>query len=320
MLEKRTIGKTDIKVSPIGIGVMMWMSGGKGLFGRMAPTFSEEIKYDIIKEAFAGGINFFDTAEMYGFGKSEENLAKALRVNNIDDKDVIIETKWNPILRRARNMRRTINYRIKYLGDYTIDLYMVHQPISFSSIKTEMKEMARLVEKGLIRSVGISNYNAEKMRKAHDELEKLGLPLAANQVQYSLVHRNIETNGILDTAKELGMTITAYTPLAGGLLTGKLHNNPEALKNKVAMYRWVAKRNLEESVPLVETLTEIGKTHDVLPGQVALNWLVTYHGNTVITIPGATKAYQAKESAEAMSFNLSKTELEEIAEVSERFL
>jgi len=320
MLEKRTIGKTDIKVSPIGIGVMMWMSGGKGFFSRMAQDFSEEIKYDIIKEAFAGGINFFDTAEMYGFGRSEANLAKALKENNVDDKDVIIETKWAPILRRAKNMRRTINKRLYHLDGYSIDLYMIHQPISFSSIKTEMKEMARLVDKELIGSVGISNYNAKQMRKAHEELEKLGLSLAANQVRYSLVHRDIETNGILDTAKELGMTITAYTPLAAGLLTGKLHNNPEALKNKAMMYRMIVKRNLEESIPLIETLTEIGKAHEVLPGQVALNWLVTYHGNTVITIPGATKAYQAKESAGAMTFNLSKTELEEIAEVSERFL
>ena len=197
---------------------------------------------------------------------------------------------------------------------------MIHQPLSFSSIKTEMKELARLVEKGLVKSVGVSNYNANKMRKAHEELEKLGLPLAANQVQYSLVHRNIETNGILDTAKELGITITAYTPLAGGLLTGKFHNNPEALKNKFVMYRIVAKRNLEESIPLVKTLTEIANAHEVLPGQVALNWLVTYSGDTVVTIPGATKAYQAKESAGAMTFNLSKTELDEIAETAERFL
>ncbi len=319
MLEKRTLGKTDIKVSPIGIGVMMWMSG-RGLIGRVAPGISDEIKNDIIKESFNGGINFFDTAEMYGFGRSETNLVKALKANNIENKDVVIGTKWIPFFRRARNMRRTINKRIHYLDDFTVDLYMIHQPISFSSIKTEMKELARLVENGKVRSVGISNYNAEKMRKAHEELEKLGIPLAANQVQYSLVRRNIERNGILDTAKELGVTITAYTPLAGGLLTGKLHNNPDMMKNKFAMYRMVAKRNLEESIPLVETLTEIAKTHEVLPGQVALNWLVTYSGDTVVTIPGATKAYQAKESAGALSFNLSKVELEEIAEVSEVFL
>ncbi|GAG01052.1 unnamed protein product, partial [marine sediment metagenome] len=177
MLEKRKLGKTDIEVSPIGIGVMMWM-GGKGLMGRMAPNVSEEIRNEIIKESFAGGINFFDTAEMYGFGNSEANLAKALKANNIEDKDVIIGTKWGPIFRRARNMRRTINNRIRYLDGYTVDLYMIHQPLSFSSIKTEMKELARLVENKKVRSVGISNYNAEKMRKAHEELEKLDIPLA----------------------------------------------------------------------------------------------------------------------------------------------
>ena len=152
MLEKRSLGKTDIKVSPIGIGVMMWMQG-KGLMGRMAPDISEEIRNDIIKESFAGGINFFDTAEMYGFGKSETNLAKALKANNIKDEDVIIETKWGPFFRRARNMRRTINKRLRYLDGYTIDHYMIHQPLSFSSIKTEMKELARLVENGKVKSV-----------------------------------------------------------------------------------------------------------------------------------------------------------------------
>jgi aryl-alcohol dehydrogenase-like predicted oxidoreductase len=257
---------------------------------------------------------------MYGFGRSETNLVKALKANNIEDKDVIIGTKWAPIFRRARNMRRTIKNRIKYLDGYTVDLYMIHQPISFSTIKTEMKELATLVEDEKVRSVGISNYNAKQMRKAHEELEKLGIPLAANQVNYSLVRRNIETNGIIDTAKELGITITAYTPLAGGLLTGKIHDNPEIMKSKFAMYRMVAKRNMEESIPLIETLTEIGKNHEVLPGQVALNWLVTYHGDTVVTIPGATKTYQAKENAGAMSFILSKTELEEIAEVADIFL
>ncbi|MFW9852414.1 MAG: aldo/keto reductase [Candidatus Thorarchaeota archaeon] len=319
MLEKRTLGKTDIEVSPIGIGMMMWMQG-KGLMGRIAPKITEEVRNDIIKESFVGGINFFDTAEMYGFGKSEKNLVKALKANNIKDEDVIIETKWFPMLRRARNIRRNINNRIKYLEPYTIDLYMTHNPFSFSSIKKDMKELARLVENGKIRSVGISNYNAKQMRKAHEELEKIGLPLAANQVKYNLLHRNIETNGIIDTAKELGITITAYTPLEAGLLTGKIHNNPDIMKDKFIFYRWVARGNLEESKPLVETLTEIGEAHDVLPGQVALNWLVTYHGNTVVTIPGATKAYQAKESADAMTFKLSKAELEEIADVSERFL
>ena len=145
MLEKRKLGKTDIKVSPIGIGVMMWM-GGKGLIGRIAPNVANEVMNEIINESFAGGINFFDTAEMYGFGRSETNLAEALKTNDIEDKDVVIGTKWGPMFRRARNMRRTINNRIKYLDGYTIDLYMIHQPISFSTIKTEMKELARLVE------------------------------------------------------------------------------------------------------------------------------------------------------------------------------
>ncbi|MHA2109312.1 MAG: aldo/keto reductase, partial [Candidatus Hodarchaeales archaeon] len=241
MLSKRTLGKTKIEVSPIGIGVMMW-AGGKGIIWGRMPAIPEQTKTSLIKEAYAGGVNFFDTAEMYGSGHSESTLASALTVNGIEDKNVVIGTKWRPLLRRARNIRKSINDRIKYLDPYTIDLYMIHLPYSFSSIKTQMNEMINLVQSNKIRSIGISNFSENQMRKAHEVLEKHDIPLAVNQVHYSLLRRDIERNGVLDLAKELGVTIIAYTPLGQGLLTGKYHSNPALLNKKFFFFRRSAKR------------------------------------------------------------------------------
>ena len=168
----------------------------------------------MIRSALDGGINFFDTAEMYGAGVSEQSLATGLKAAGKTDKDVIIETKWSPFLRTAGNMKVTVEDRLRFLGGYSISNYMVHQPYSFSSPEAEMNAMADLVEAGKIRSVGVSNFNAARMRRAHAALAKRGLPLAVNQMRYSLLHREIETNGVLETAKELGVTIVAYTPIA----------------------------------------------------------------------------------------------------------
>ena len=119
-----------------------------------------------------------------------------------------------------------------------------------------MEAMADLVESGKIRSVGVSNFNADQMRRANKTLQKRGLPLAVNQVRYSLLDRSIERNGILDTAKELGITIVAYTPLASGLLTGKYHKNPELLKKKSWFWRVRLKSGVEKSRSLVAALEE----------------------------------------------------------------
>jgi len=185
----------------------------------------------------------------------------------------------------------------------------VPQPFSFSTPEAEMDAMADLVEAGKIRSVGVSNFNPARMRRAYQELKKRGLPLAVNQVQFNLLDRSIETNGILDTAKELGVTIIAYTPLASGLLTGKYHKNPELLQKKGFFWRSRLQRGLEKSRPLVQAMEEIGARYNATPAQVALNWVIHFHGETIVTIPGATKVRQAEESAGALKFKLTADEL-----------
>lgn len=315
----RRLGKTDLLVSPIGLGVME-LSGGGGLLGRMYPVIPQEEKNAIIKAAVDGGINFFDTAEMYGAGVSEESLANGLKAAGIADKDVIIETKWQPILRTANNISKTIDDRLRFLGGYSISNYMIHQPMSFSSPEAEMNAMADLVEAGKIKSVGVSNFNPARMRRAYAALDKRGLPLALNQVRYSLIHREIETDGTLETARELGVTIVAYTPLGSGILSGKYHKNPVLLEQKTVLRKNLLKREIERTRMLIAALDEIAVTHDVTVAQVALNWVIHFNGEIVVTIPGATKVRQAQESAGAMNFVLSANELEKLDQISRKLM
>jgi len=297
----------------------MELAGGGGLLGRMFPIIPQDEKNAIIKAALDGGINWFDTAEMYGGGVSEQSLATGLKAAGKSDEDVVIATKWRPFFRTAGNIPRSIDTRLRCLGGYSIGNYMIHNPHSFSSPEAEMNAMADLVEAGKIRSVGVSNFNPALMQQAYAALEKRGLPLAVNQMPYSLLQREIETNGVLETAKALGVTIIAYTPLARGLLTGKYHQHPELLQHG-GVRKASLKRDLERTRPLITVMGEIADRYEVTIAQVALNWLIHFNGEVVVTIPGATKARQAGESAGAMKFHLSQAELAELDELSRKLV
>jgi len=192
-------------------------------------------------------------------------------------------------------------------------------PWSFSSLESQMNVMADLVEGGKIRSVGVSNFNADNMRRAQETLVKRGLTLASNQVQYSLIHRDIETNGVLETAKELGITIIAWSPLALGVLSGKFHKHPELLAQKPYVRRASLEKKLKKSAPIIKVLDEIATGHQVTASQVALNWLINSHGDTVVAIPGASKIQHAEESAGVMNFSLTREEITRIDEISRQF-
>ena len=292
MIEKiqlRHLGKTDLLVTPIGLGVME-LAGGDGLLGRIFPPLTREEKNAIIKTALDGGINWFDTAEMYGRGISEQSLATGLKAAGKPDQDILIATKWFPFFRTAGNIPHSIQDRLHFLEPYSIANYMVHNPHSFSSPEAEMDAMADLVEAGKIRSVGVSNFNATRMRRAQAALAKRGLPLAVNQMHYSLLYREIETNGVLETARELGVTITAYTPIERGLLSGKYHKNPELLSQLPPVRQAMMRRNLERTRPLINAMDEIASRYTATIAQVALNWVINFNGEIVVTIPGATKA------------------------------
>jgi aryl-alcohol dehydrogenase-like predicted oxidoreductase len=320
-LSYRKLGSSDLRVSPIGLGCWQF-SKGQGMSGKFWPNLADEEIEDIVRVSLEGGINWFDTAEAYGSGQSERALAAALKKFGKTSTDVIIATKWMPLFRTAKSILKTIDRRAANLEGFRIDLYQIHHPISISSAKAQMKAMARLVEEQKIRHIGVSNFSAKKMLAAHKALSEFGLGVASNQVHYSLLNRKIETNGVLDAAKDHGISIIAYSPLEQGILSGKFHDDSASIRRLTGprKYRTGFKpKGLEKSRPVIEALRGISEKHRASPAQVALNWLIHVHGDTVVAIPGATKAGQARDNVEAMSFKLTADEMDSLDRASALF-
>lgn len=316
----RKLGSTDLKISALGLGCWQF-SKGTGMVGRFWPILELQDVREIVKISLEGGINWFDTAEVYGNGQSEQALAEAL--NTLEEKanSALIATKWWPVMRGASSLVASIDERLQALQGRKIDLYQIHQPYSLSKIPAQMDAMAILLRKGNIRHAGISNFNAKQMQKAHRVLHSHGFPLVSNQVKYSLLDRRIEHNGVMQAAKELGMTIIAYSPLEQGILSGKFHKNPELLKNVSGprkYYSHFKSSGLAKTKPLIDLLERLAEDYQVTTSQIALNWLINFHGDTVVAIPGASKVSHAKENIGALTFQLSESHLEEINQVSKR--
>ncbi|MFH1297917.1 MAG: aldo/keto reductase [Bacteroidota bacterium] len=313
----RKLGSSDLLVTPIGLGCWQF-SKRNNMAGKFWPDLDDEVIRQIVRDSLNLGINWFDTAEVYGNGASERALSEALQQAGKKPGEVIIATKWWPMFRFASNIPRSINTRLRALDPFPIDLYQVHQPFGFSSATEEVKQMAELVKEQKIRYIGVSNFSEQKMREAAEELQKHGLSLISNQVKYNLLERKIEQNGVLQAARELGITIIAYSPLAQGILTGKFHDNPELLKN----VGWrknsspFQPENLKRSKPMIDLLKELATNYQVSPAQVALNWVLHAHGDTVVAIPGATKLSHAQDNAGAMRFQLTVEEIEKLSRIS----
>jgi len=320
-LPLRRLGQSDLMVSPIGLGCWQF-SRGKGIGGRYWPSLQESEIIDIIRVSLEGGINWFDTAESYGWGESERSLSRALKALGKSSEEVIIATKWMPFFRRAKSIIQTIDRRINNLNNFRIDLYQIHQPWSFSSARAEMKAMAQLVKYRKIRYIGVSNFSAKRMKIAHDELASLGLSLISNQVRYSLLDRRIEKNGILETAKELGISIIAYSPLAQGLLSGKFHGDPGLIRRRSGYRKYMAafkSKGLGKSRPVINVLKELAEKYQATPSQIALNWVINFQGDIVVAIPGATSPTQAKDNSGSMRFRMTQDELNYLDRVSTPF-
>lgn len=320
LLPLRNLGKSDIMITPIGLGCWQFSKQGN-LAGKFWPTLDDDLIREVVRISLEGGINWFDTAEIYGNGASEKILAKTLTGLGKKPGDAVIATKWWPMFRTASNILKTIDDRVDALNPFPIDLYQVHQPWGFSSEIAEMEAMATLVRNRKIKVVGVSNFSAKQMRSAWETFQKSGINLVSNQVQYSLLQRKIESNGIMETAKELGITIIAYSPLAQGLVTGKFHDHPELLKN-IGFRRFSSQfkpKGIEKSRPVAEMVKKLAVKYNATPSQVALNWLIHYNGNTVVAIPGATKATHAAENTGAMKFVLSKEDMHLLDEVSKDY-
>ena len=318
----RTLGNSAIKLSPLGLGCWQF-SKHTGFAGKFWPTLSDDEVNEIVKESHLGGINWFDTAELYGWGKSEEALSNALKENQLSGDQAIVATKWWPAFRKANSIKTTIDDRLMYLDDYSITLHQVHMPFGLSSVEKEMNAMADLVEAGKIKHIGVSNFSKSKMLRAAEALDKRGLKLSSNQMEYSLLNRKIESNGVMEAAKELGVSIIAYSPLAQGLVSGKFHADPTLIKSRTGWRKYrkqFSRAGMSNSLPVINELKKISNNYQVTPSQVALNWLIHFHGDTVFAIPGATRVKHAKDNAVAMKFKLNDAELDALDLVSRKFM
>ena len=169
MANHRSLGRSPITISPIGLGCWQF-SEGRGFAGRFWPALSQATANQIVAASLDAGINWFDTAEVYGGGRSEAALARALTAAGKKNGDVVAATKWWPMWRTAGNIKATIGARLASLTSFGIDLYQIHQPFALASTAAQMHAMADLVEDQQIRTVGVSNFSAAKMRAAHQAL------------------------------------------------------------------------------------------------------------------------------------------------------
>jgi aryl-alcohol dehydrogenase-like predicted oxidoreductase len=307
------LGSEGLKISPLGVGTWAW---GDGLFWSYGKDYAEADLRAAFAASLAAGVNFFDTAEIYGFGESERLLGQFMAAT---PEPVVMATKYFPLPWRfsPEAVSEALTASLERLGRSRVELYQVHWPLDFFlGQRALMEVLAKEVKQGRIGAIGVSNYSARQMREAHGYLAAHGVPLAVNQVQYSLLHRTIESNGVMATAQELGIVILAYSPLAQGLLTGKysLDNAPKPEGARKISPRF-STSGLGKIQPLVNALKAIAQAHDKTPAQVALNWLIC-QGN-VVPIPGAKNARQAEQNAGALGWAMTPAEHAQLSHIAQ---
>ncbi|MBD2292166.1 aldo/keto reductase [Anabaena sphaerica FACHB-251] len=309
-METITLGQNGITVPPLCIGTWAW---GDKLFWNYGDAYGEEQLQAAFTAALDAGVTFFDTAEVYGLGLSEEFLGKFMKQTS---QPVQIATKFGPLPWRwdGKSVSEALTASLQRLQVERIELYQVHWPFTFFlSQETLMNTLADEVHKGRIGAVGVSNYSASQMQEAHQILAARGVPLAVNQVRYSLLTRQIETNGILPTARDLDVKILAYSPLAQGLLTGKYtpSQNPTGARSIDPRF---SQDGLNKIAPVLSLLRKIGEKYGRTPAQVALNWLIA-QGN-VIPIAGVKNAEQVKQNVGALGWIMTDDELGELDQIT----
>lgn len=305
------LGSTSIKISPMGIGTWAWGDRIFWNYGRDHQETDIPPTVDVLKE---NGINFVDTAEVYGKGKSERLVGKYIP-NEIAD--AVIATKFFPFpWRLTKNaLIRNVQNSLKRLQLAKVSLYQMHFPYPPVSIETWAEALQEVVQRGLIEAIGVSNYNSNQMLRMQSALIKYGLMLASNQVPYSLLDRKIEKEGLLELCREHQISLIAYSPLAQGMLTGKYTSENPPIGFRARRY---SARKLDEIQHLVRTMRNIGQNHEgKTPAQVALNWVMA---KGAIPIPGAKNARQAQDNAGALGWRLSTDEVAALDAASDRTL
>lgn len=294
----------------LGIGTWAW---GDRRFWGYGRSYGDADLRGAFDAAIASGVRLFDTAEAYGFGQSERLLGRFMAEAG---EPIAIATKFFPYPWRVAGSQllRALRRSLARLGVAQVDLYQMHWPFPPRSVAAWMEPLARAVSEGLVKEVGVSNYSAAQMRTAFERLAARGVRLASNQVEYSLLKRDVEFNGVLDACRDLNVKLIAYSPLAMGMLSGKY--TPDAPPPGVRGLRYRSPL-LARIRPLIGLLDEIGRGHgDKSRNQVALNWLIC---KGVLPIPGAKNAAHASENAGAAGWRLTAADVAALDEASLAF-
>ncbi|CAL1394422.1 unnamed protein product [Linum trigynum] len=312
---KLKLGGSELKVTKVGIGAWSW--GDTSYWNNFQ---WDDKKMKDAKDAFNAsidcGITLFDTAEVYGsklsFGaiSSETLLGRFIseRKKREPELEVAIATKFAALPWRLgrESVLCALKDSLSRLGVSSVELYQLHWPGLWGN-EGYIDGLGDAVEQGLVKAVGVSNYSESRLRAAYKQLKQRGIPLASNQVNYSLIYRKPEENGVKATCDELGVTVIAYSPIAQGALTGKYTpmNPPSGPRGRIYTPDVLTKLQ-----PLIKRIGEIGGKYEKTNTQVVLNWLIC-QGN-VIPIPGAKTAEQAKEFGGSVGWSLSTDEVDEL--------
>lgn len=304
------LGRSPVTVVPLGVGCWAW---GDREFWRYEVTHGPRDVVEAFAAAVAAGVTLFDTAESYGWGKCEQLLGALVRRC---DRPLVVATKYAPLSGRggAAALPRGIAGSLRRLKLPVIDLYQLHWADSAElPIPAAMDALAAAVHAGQIRAVGVSNFRAAELRLAHAALARHGVPLATNQMRYSLLDRAVEVDGVLDACRELGVTLLAYSPLAQGLLAGRYGADalPDDFRTGSAAF---APEAVAAAAPLLAALRAIAAAHGVEPAAVALAWLLAQPG--VVPLAGAKTGAQAAANAAALTLTLSPDELAQLDTLS----
>lgn len=291
----------------MGLGAWQWGD-------RVMWQYGHEYGVEEVKQAFqtslANGIRFVDTAELYANGLSERLLGRFLKET---DQPVLIATKFFPWPWRFTKgaLPRALKGSLARISVESVDLYQIHWPSAIVSIDTLMEGLGECVKSGMTRTVGVSNFNHERMLAAYSALARNNIQLASNQLHYSLLDRVYEKNGVLARCKELGIRFIAYSPLEKGLLTGKYDTEHPPPGRRASRYASV----IGKIQPLLKLMTEIGQDHGGRSNaQVALNWALC---KGALPIPGAKNAEQAQQNAGALGWRLTEEEIAKLDHASD---
>ncbi|MGH9045994.1 MAG: aldo/keto reductase [Acidimicrobiales bacterium] len=296
---------SGVKVSTVGLGTWQFGSREWGY----GPVYAQGIAPEVVARSLELGVNLFDTAEIYGFGRSERILGEALAGHR---DEAFIATKLFPVLPIDPVVTRRAKLSAGRLGIDVIDLYQVHWPNPVVPLSATMGPLAGLQREGLVRHVGVSNFPLERWQQAE---QLLGGPVLSNQVRYNLVDRRIE-RGTLAWAQEEGRIVIAYSPLQQGLLSGRYgaENIPKGMRAATPDF---SPENLRRIEPLLGVLRRVAGAHEATPAQVSLAWLL--HRPNVVVIPGASSVAQAESNAAAGDLELTEDEDEELTAASDAY-